>query len=128
MILVLTRQLSIMMPYICKYCQQDNVASSKGVTPYPWAQLPLAIPPERKIFLSFLSLSNFPFVQRVSCVLLIDKTVEHLNIRCHTLGITSTFNIKLGHLIHKGQCLCVCSLRNPNGWTDWDEIWHGGGP
>ena len=24
-------------------------------------------------------------------------------------------------------CLCVLS-RNPNRCTDWDEIWHGGGP
>ena len=25
--------------------------------------------------------------------------------------------------------VCVCVLyRNPNGWTDRDEIWHGGGP
>ena len=43
------------------------------------------------------------------------------------------------NLIHKGQCLCVCLgvcvsvcvgvlYRNPNGWTDRDEIWHRGGP
>ena len=34
-------------------------------------------------------------------------------------------------LIHKGKCLCVCSSvlnRNPNHWTDLDEIWHRGGP
>ena len=25
--------------------------------------------------------------------------------------------------------MSVCVLyRNPNHWTDWDEIWHGGGP
>ena len=24
-------------------------------------------------------------------------------------------------------CLCVL-YRNPNGWTDQDKIWHGGGP
>ena len=24
-------------------------------------------------------------------------------------------------------CLCVL-YRNPNGWMDRDEIWHGGGP
>ena len=23
-------------------------------------------------------------------------------------------------------CLCVCSLLKSNGWTDRDEIWHGG--
>ena len=27
----------------------------------------------------------------------------------------------------KGQCLYVL-YRNPNCWTDWDEIWHRGGP
>ena len=35
------------------------------------------------------------------------------------------------YLIHKGQCLSVCLsvlYRNPNGWTDRDEIWHRGGP
>ena len=25
-------------------------------------------------------------------------------------------------------CLSVCLYRNPNRWTDQDEIWHGGGP
>ena len=25
--------------------------------------------------------------------------------------------------------MSVCVLyRSPNHWTDWDEIWHGGGP
>ena len=29
------------------------------------------------------------------------------------------------------MCLCVSLFvlyRNPNGWTDRDKIWHGGGP
>ena len=39
----------------------------------------------------------------------------------------------LNLLIYKGSVclyvLCVCVLyRNPNRWTDLDEIWHGYGP
>ena len=38
----------------------------------------------------------------------------------------------MAHLLYKGNvgvfdCLFVL-YRNPNCCTDWDEIWHGGGP
>ena len=40
---------------------------------------------------------------------------------------TSLENAPHQILLYKGQDVCVL-YRSPNLWTNWDVIWHGGGP